>query len=364
MIMATQCTCNDFLQALVQQLRLNTHKHGMLVLCNACKRALYPLLRLQGEECPLDRSCPHSHNAFESWLHPQKYRTLLCKDGDRCNKFVCFFAHGPEQLRLPSNPEPWLAASPAFMPNSCASSLAGTAGGSGSSCQQTQGLVSLMDQVHVARQRAQESRQAALQAEQHLLSVTAALASHAGGMPGQPLHRDPSSLGGVMQSPPMQPTGLQNTGFAPVHKLDAACFATPSPSLVTATSNTMQGLLTVSQPPATGQSLTSTPTSILSTLSSSEPLTLYGSPELQHNPLAGAAPLPGLISSGLLQDFSQSGVPVTTMQSQQQAPVCFVLPQSTQATQQPIVLYQTLGGDVLQSNAGFNTSNNPVYYYG
>lgn len=63
-------------------------------------------------------NCPHSHNIFESWLHPQKYRTLLCKDKDRCTRPVCFFAHGAEQLRTPSEP--------ISAPNSSLSLLAAT----------------------------------------------------------------------------------------------------------------------------------------------------------------------------------------------------------------------------------------------
>eukprot|EP00878_Enallax_costatus_P018221 GHUV01019174.1.p1 GENE.GHUV01019174.1~~GHUV01019174.1.p1 ORF type:complete len:618 (+),score=279.54 GHUV01019174.1:256-2109(+) len=57
---------------------------------------------LQGEQCELGAACPHSHHVFESWLHPQKFRTMLCKDGDSCNREVCFFAHGQEQLRVPT----------------------------------------------------------------------------------------------------------------------------------------------------------------------------------------------------------------------------------------------------------------------
>lgn len=56
---------------------------------------------LKGETCELGAACHHSHHVFESWLHPQKYRTLLCKDGDQCHREVCFFAHGSKQLRTP-----------------------------------------------------------------------------------------------------------------------------------------------------------------------------------------------------------------------------------------------------------------------
>lgn len=50
----------------------------------------------RGETCELGAACPHSHHVFESWLHPQKYRTLLCKDGDSCHREVCFFGESVE----------------------------------------------------------------------------------------------------------------------------------------------------------------------------------------------------------------------------------------------------------------------------
>lgn len=40
---------------------------------------------------------------FESWLHPSRYRTQLCKDTQKCNRVVCFFAHSLEELRTPGN---------------------------------------------------------------------------------------------------------------------------------------------------------------------------------------------------------------------------------------------------------------------
>jgi hypothetical protein len=42
---------------------------------------------------------------FESWLHPQKFRTMICKDGEACHREVCFFAHGAEQLRASTGGE-------------------------------------------------------------------------------------------------------------------------------------------------------------------------------------------------------------------------------------------------------------------
>lgn len=60
-----------------------------------------------GESCPEFRkgvckkgdSCELAHGVFESWLHPSKFRTQVCKDGSGCSRRVCFFAHSPDQLR-------------------------------------------------------------------------------------------------------------------------------------------------------------------------------------------------------------------------------------------------------------------------
>jgi len=49
--------------------------------------------------CPHMDACTKAHGVFECWLHPAKYRTKLCKDAGSCTRRVCFFAHGPEQLR-------------------------------------------------------------------------------------------------------------------------------------------------------------------------------------------------------------------------------------------------------------------------
>lgn len=38
---------------------------------------------------------------FESWLHPSRYRTQLCKDQEKCDRPVCFFAHNIKELRTP-----------------------------------------------------------------------------------------------------------------------------------------------------------------------------------------------------------------------------------------------------------------------
>ncbi|KIZ07117.1 Zinc finger CCCH domain-containing protein [Monoraphidium neglectum] len=52
-----------------------------------------------GTPCPRGDLCSLSHNTFEMWLHPDRYRTQMCKDGTACDRQICFFAHTPEQLR-------------------------------------------------------------------------------------------------------------------------------------------------------------------------------------------------------------------------------------------------------------------------
>ncbi|XP_020224103.1 zinc finger CCCH domain-containing protein 61 [Cajanus cajan] len=50
--------------------------------------------------CSRGDACEFSHGVFESWLHPDRYRTEACKDGKNCKRKVCFFAHTPRQLRV------------------------------------------------------------------------------------------------------------------------------------------------------------------------------------------------------------------------------------------------------------------------
>eukprot|EP00250_Pteridium_aquilinum_P013224 c21212_g1_i1 orf=45-2408(-) len=49
--------------------------------------------------CRRGDGCEYAHGVFECWLHPAQYRTRLCKDGTRCGRRVCFFAHTTEELR-------------------------------------------------------------------------------------------------------------------------------------------------------------------------------------------------------------------------------------------------------------------------
>lgn len=43
----------------------------------------------------------YAHGVFECWLHPSRYRTQLCTDGEACARRVCFFAHRECELRKP-----------------------------------------------------------------------------------------------------------------------------------------------------------------------------------------------------------------------------------------------------------------------
>ncbi len=47
--------------------------------------------------------CPYAHGVYERNLHPSKYRTQLCTEGNHCSRHVCFFAHSPFQLRAPTH---------------------------------------------------------------------------------------------------------------------------------------------------------------------------------------------------------------------------------------------------------------------
>mmetsp|Transcript_39590 Transcript_39590/g.112267 ORF Transcript_39590/g.112267 Transcript_39590/m.112267 type:complete len:467 (+) Transcript_39590:196-1596(+) len=63
---------------------------------------------LRKNTCANGDACSYSHNVFEAWLHPQKYRTQLCKKGSLCDRDVCFFAHSEAELRQVPCCEPFL----------------------------------------------------------------------------------------------------------------------------------------------------------------------------------------------------------------------------------------------------------------
>ncbi|GBF94727.1 hypothetical protein Rsub_07610 [Raphidocelis subcapitata] len=58
-----------------------------------------------GKPCPSGDGCAYSHHCFESYLHPDRYRTQMCCDGDTCSRPVCFFAHSLAELRVPQAPQ-------------------------------------------------------------------------------------------------------------------------------------------------------------------------------------------------------------------------------------------------------------------
>ncbi|KEH33325.1 zinc finger CCCH domain-containing protein 24 [Medicago truncatula] len=81
-------------------------------------------------DCKRADTCEFAHGLFETWLHPDRYRTILCKDGTSCDRKVCFFAHLAEELRPiyvstgSAVPLPRSAASaPNVMDNAAATSL-------------------------------------------------------------------------------------------------------------------------------------------------------------------------------------------------------------------------------------------------
>ncbi|WIA11757.1 hypothetical protein OEZ85_011852 [Tetradesmus obliquus] len=68
---------------------LRTHNY-LPIACEYAKQRL---------ECPRGDDCPHSHNLFEYWLHPKRFRTEMCLFRSNCDRRVCFFAHSSEELR-------------------------------------------------------------------------------------------------------------------------------------------------------------------------------------------------------------------------------------------------------------------------
>eukprot|EP00879_Flechtneria_rotunda_P008263 GHRR01008656.1.p1 GENE.GHRR01008656.1~~GHRR01008656.1.p1 ORF type:complete len:507 (+),score=133.37 GHRR01008656.1:159-1679(+) len=53
--------------------------------------------------CVRGDTCQYAHGVFESWLHPSRYRTQLCKDQEKCDRPICFFAHSISELRTPQD---------------------------------------------------------------------------------------------------------------------------------------------------------------------------------------------------------------------------------------------------------------------
>ncbi|KAL4424752.1 hypothetical protein ABPG77_000095 [Micractinium sp. CCAP 211/92] len=82
-----------------------------------------PAMKQEGS-CANGDNCQFAHNVFEYWLHPTRYRTQLCNDGEACKRWLCFFAHNLEELRVPEC-KPWL---PPAEGDEAAASEAGDAG--------------------------------------------------------------------------------------------------------------------------------------------------------------------------------------------------------------------------------------------
>eukprot|EP00878_Enallax_costatus_P008425 GHUV01008806.1.p1 GENE.GHUV01008806.1~~GHUV01008806.1.p1 ORF type:complete len:382 (+),score=130.32 GHUV01008806.1:582-1727(+) len=356
----------------------------------------YPAVgAMQGEECNLGANCPHSHNAFESWLHPQKYRTLLCKDGHKCDKYVCFFAHGVEQLRAPSNPHP-AQPSPAELPTNktapagfdivhgtfssssssptytTSSSVSDGSGlthplGSSNSSSSMHTVALLMEQVQQARKMAQESCEAAAQAERQLQVVTAAVLDQASR--GQALGL------GLISGPQFLPA------FTAVHGSDGnfhpQCtssvagqpvfgqnqfgqFSVPAVSTVAALAPQMPWVGVGAQ--ATGNYLSGSGGEVLSAPGLAAAVTAGGaSPGLY-----GSSPVSAMSLAGTY-DLADGAVDSAGTPHSQSAPLCVMLPQK-QLQQQPMLLrsaasgglmHQGLGIDFLQNGA---CSSSAAYY--
>lgn len=50
-------------------------------------------------QCENGDRCQFAHGVFETWLHPDKYKTQMCRDQGNCQRKVCFFAHSEMELR-------------------------------------------------------------------------------------------------------------------------------------------------------------------------------------------------------------------------------------------------------------------------
>jgi len=48
---------------------------------------------MQGGSCARGDACAYTHSVQEYWLHPDRFRTQMCKNGAHCTRPLCFFAH-------------------------------------------------------------------------------------------------------------------------------------------------------------------------------------------------------------------------------------------------------------------------------
>lgn len=56
---------------------------------------------MQGRTCPRGDACTMTHSVQEYWLHPDRFKTQMCKNRSHCNRPLCFFAHRADELRFP-----------------------------------------------------------------------------------------------------------------------------------------------------------------------------------------------------------------------------------------------------------------------
>ncbi|GBF93651.1 hypothetical protein Rsub_06754 [Raphidocelis subcapitata] len=82
---------------------------------------------MQGRACPRGDACPYTHCVQEYWLHPDRFKTQMCKNGARCNRPLCFFAHAAGELRFPDSDLPELSSDPFCAPAAAALAAAPSA---------------------------------------------------------------------------------------------------------------------------------------------------------------------------------------------------------------------------------------------
>ncbi|WIA15220.1 hypothetical protein OEZ85_001898 [Tetradesmus obliquus] len=58
----------------------------------------------KGTTCPRGELCNYTHNIYEYWCHPKRFRTQVCQLGGACNRPICFFAHTAQELRRVDQP--------------------------------------------------------------------------------------------------------------------------------------------------------------------------------------------------------------------------------------------------------------------
>ncbi|XP_066395479.1 zinc finger CCCH domain-containing protein 2-like [Miscanthus floridulus] len=118
-------------------------------------------LRLAGSSatptCARGLHCGYAHGIFETWLHPTRFRTVMCQRGAECTRRICFFAHCLAQRRREDEEVPLVVfpvtqPPPVFVPR--APRLAASASSSSRSRSQSVSIVSRpVDRVTQAMQQ-------------------------------------------------------------------------------------------------------------------------------------------------------------------------------------------------------------------